>query len=139
MNPLTTGIGVFDTTHESRPIIRMVFALASDTCGVTYVTPGHHTPRNASGGLFTTYDFWCRGLDTSTFPLIDNENRSAYQQLLARTRKGDQVYDVRSEKVDYSEEVTKAKSALLRQFDPLLEKDHKSHLEFLESNQLQTA
>ncbi|KAI0287897.1 hypothetical protein BC826DRAFT_1041486 [Russula brevipes] len=130
MDPLTTGIGVFDSTHESRPIIRMVFALASDTCGVTY---------NALGGLFTAYDFWCRGLDTSTFPLIDNENRSAFQHLLARTRNCDQLYDVMSKKVGYSEEVKKAKSRLLRQFDPLLEKDHKSHLEFLKSNQPQTA
>jgi hypothetical protein len=130
MNPFT--IGVFDRTRKSPPIIRMVFALASNKCEVTRLPPGHHSPGIAPDD-HTAYDFWCRGLDTETFPVIDDQNRSAYQHLLARTRKGNQLYDVKCEKVDYSKAVMKAKSALLRQFDPLLEKDHKYHLKFLKS------
>jgi hypothetical protein len=130
MDPLT--IGVFDSTQQSRPIIRMVFALASNTCGVTCLTPDDHSPEIARDGQYTAYDFWCRGLDTETFPVIDHRKRRSYRHLLARTRRGNQLYDVKSKEVNYSKEVMKAKSALLRQFDPFLETDDKSDLEILD-------
>jgi len=103
MNPL--DVGVFDSTAQSRPVIRMVFALASDTCEVTHVTPERRSQRNASKSKnpskrtkpsFTAYDFWCSGLDTKTFPIIHDRDRYPYKHLLARTRKGDQLYDVES-------------------------------------------
>jgi hypothetical protein len=105
MNPL--NIGVFDSTAQSRPVIRMVFALASDTCEVTCVTPERRSQRiapkskNPSKPPFTAYDFWCSGLDTKTFPIIHDQDRYPYQHLLARTLNGDQLYDVESGSVHY--------------------------------------
>ncbi|KAI0301506.1 hypothetical protein BC826DRAFT_966436 [Russula brevipes] len=108
MNPL--DVGVFDSTAQSRPVIRMVFALASDTCEVTYATPERRSQRIASKSKnpskptkpsFTAYDFWCSGLDTKTFPIIHDRDSYPYKRLLARARKGDQLYDVESGSVRY--------------------------------------
>ncbi|KAI0300779.1 hypothetical protein BC826DRAFT_619486 [Russula brevipes] len=97
MDPFRTG--VFDeSTAQPRPIIRMVFALASDTCEVKY------TKSKIRSDDFTAYDFWCGGLDTETFPLIDDEDRLPYQHLLARTRDHGKPYDVGSKSVVHPNE-----------------------------------
>ena len=114
------GIKVFDSTGmQPWPIICMVFALASNKCGVKYRAPPRVSPRRKPD-RFTAYDFWCAGLDTETSPLIGEDDRVPYQHLLARTHDGGQLYNVRSESVKYSDEVIEDKCALLRQFDPKL-------------------
>jgi hypothetical protein len=145
MDPFS--IGVFDSMAQSRPIIRMVFALASDTCKVEYVGPSpRRSSRNQSDkekkkkeSKFTAYDFWCEGLDTKTFPLIDEKDRFSYQHLLAHNHNNGQLYDVRSEGVDYSAGVIEHKCELLHQFDPLLEtgSGHQSHFAFPQFDQPQ--
>jgi hypothetical protein len=120
MNPF--HIGVFDdSTAQPRPIIRMVFALASSRCEVTHVARPRGSKAKFRPGKFTAYDFWCGGLDDQTFPIIAGEDRMSYQRLLARPRDRDKLYDVGTERMVYSDEVKGDKSSLLRQFDPLLE------------------
>ncbi|KAI0299918.1 hypothetical protein BC826DRAFT_966885 [Russula brevipes] len=121
-------IGVFNSMVQSWPIICMAFALTSDrtdTCKVEYVGPSPcrssriQSDKGKKKSQFTAYDFWCEGLDTKTFPLIDKEDWFPYRHPLACTR--DNSYDVRSEGVDYSARVIEHKCGLLHQFDPLLE------------------
>jgi len=77
---------------------------------------------------FTSYDIWCAGTSRKTFPII-SADEDAYQRLLNRTRFLGQEYAVNGiHKVEYPDGVEKNKSALLRNFNPLVEKgdEHQS-------------
>ncbi len=113
------------------PIIRMVFSLASVKGGTEYRKPPTRVSPRKGPDKFTEYDIWCSGLDTDTFPLIRDDDRHPYKDLLARTRDGGQLYDMKSQRVKYPTGVMEDKCTLLRQFNPLLETglNHQSHLE----------
>jgi len=119
MNPFT--IELFDKESQPDgplPIIRMVFALASEKSVVKYDVSGRRTPRT---GEFTSYDIWCAGTSSKTFPIMGGDEH-AYKELVARTRFRDQEYAVgKIQDVEYPKEVEAKKVALLRNCNPLLE------------------
>jgi hypothetical protein len=93
MNPVKLGICAPD---RSIPIIRMVFALASQNPGVTLVTPPpgqSHRKKDTESkdpqtkrSEFTCYDFWFTGVDPSTFGCVTAQEAGHYQDLLASSR-----------------------------------------------------
>ena len=116
MDPFT--INLFDKESEPRPIIRMVFALASKTSVAKYVQV---ESSRCKRGAFTSYDIWCAGTSRKTFPII-GADEDVYRGLLDRTRSRAQEYAVGAlHEVKYPDEVEKAKMALLRNCNPLLE------------------
>jgi hypothetical protein len=71
--------------NRSIPIIRMVFALASQEPGVALVPPPlRQSPRFTS--KFTSYDFWFAGVDPSTFGCVTAKEAGHYRDLLASSR-----------------------------------------------------
>jgi len=82
MDPNGLGL-LFD---NPRPIIRMVFALASADSGISFPAqsePSHET-RNSNADNFTAYDIWCAGLES--FRQIGDGDLTCYRKLLDRTR-----------------------------------------------------
>jgi hypothetical protein len=79
LNP--ARVGLFKEGSSPRPVIRMVFALASEEPRITFPTV-----RERNRGRFldncTTFDIWCAGL--SSFKDVD-EDLSSYQILLDRS------------------------------------------------------
>ena len=100
------------------PIIRMVFALGSESHAVKYDGSGRRTPQT---GEFTSYDIWCAGTLSKTFPIM-GDDQQAYIELVDRTRFRDQEYAMgKIQNLTYPEEVEAKKVALLRNCNPLLE------------------
>jgi hypothetical protein len=77
MDPLS--LGLFDKDSR-KPVIRMVFALASSTPGVLFPALHEYTS-TCSGGVskFTAFNIWCAGL--SSFKNI-GDDLTSYQFLL---------------------------------------------------------
>ena len=128
MNPFT--INLFDKQSQPLPIIRMVFALASQTPAVKYCSPDRpDSPTYKPGGFSgTSYDIWCAGTSGETFPIM-GADEDVYRGLLDRTQFRGQEYAVGAiQEVDYPEKVEKKKIALLRNCNPLVEKgaEHQS-------------
>ena len=120
MNPFT--IKLFDEKSKPLPIIRMVFALASQKSAVKFDRSDQPGKRTYTPGGFTSYDIWCAGASSETFPIMGTDE-SAYRRLLDRIRFRGQEYAVGTiQGVDYPKEVEEAKVALLRNCNPLLEK-----------------
>ena len=133
MNPFT--IKLFDEKSKSLPIIRMVFALASKTPAVKYDRPDQPDKRTYTPRGFTSYDIWCAGAFSETFPIMAADE-SAYRKLLDRIRSRDQEYAVSAiQGVDYPKEVENEKIALLRNCNPLLETGDEHQLFFQEAGQ----
>jgi hypothetical protein len=119
MDPFS--INLFDKGSQPLPIIRMVFALASQKSAVNHDTPDRCSPRIYKSGGFTSYDIWCAGSSGKTFPIM-GDDEVAYRELLDRTRFRGQEYAVGAiQGMRYPKEVEKKKIALLRNCDPLLE------------------
>ena len=79
MNPLQ--VGLFNQARRIKPVIRIVFALASDKPGVVFPP---RSRRNKRSNGFTAFDIWCAGL--SSFNNITERDRLSYQSLLDRSR-----------------------------------------------------
>jgi len=119
MNPFT--INLFDKQSQPLPIIRMVFALASQTPAVKYCSPDRPDSPTYKPGGFTSYDIWCAGTSGETFPIM-GADEDAYRGLLDCTQFRGQEYAVGAiQEVDYPEKVEKKKIALLRNCNPLVE------------------
>jgi len=88
-------IGLLSSEDDPLPVVRLVFALASNDPGVT-VAPH---PSRHSGHGFTAYDIWCAGMSPETFGCIGMD-RSSYIHLLERSLQVNQAYDL----VDVQEE-----------------------------------
>ncbi|RXW21422.1 hypothetical protein EST38_g4413 [Candolleomyces aberdarensis] len=73
--------------NRSIPIIRIVFALASENPGVTLVEPSDRKSlRQKQSSKFTSYDFWFAGVDPSTFQCVTDKEAGYYRDLLASSR-----------------------------------------------------
>lgn len=112
MNPF--DMGLFSGEMRSRrPIIRMVFALASDQSGVRYpqrpILPQQSTAGNAK---FVTYDIWCAGVTDTTFKVIDSTEVHTYSELLLQSRVTFNPYG------DSDEEVSMRRAVARRKMDP---------------------
>ena len=100
MNPFDIGLlSSEDKSDDPLPVIRMVFALASEDPRVT-VAPH---PSRHSGHGFTAYDIWCAGTSPKTFGCIGTD-LSSYRHLLERSLQVNQAYDL----VDVQEEYADA-------------------------------
>jgi hypothetical protein len=89
MDPLS--LGLFDKDSR-RPVIRMVFALASSPPGVLFPALHEYTSTR-SGGVseFTAFDIWCAGL--SSFKNI-GDDLTSYQFLLDRSLQPHDAFEV---------------------------------------------
>ena len=69
---------------EQKPVIRMVFALASETPSVSWVPPstGESVRKSAT---FTAYDIWCGGVSAKTFAVIHESDEETYKGLSQST------------------------------------------------------
>ena len=116
MNP--HRVGLFSSDDEPLPVVRMVFALASDTCAVVFPQSGqrHHLYE------FTAFDIWCAGLSPDTFRDIGADLES-YKVLLLRSMRQDDAFDVKEVRDDYrDQETVDLKGRLRRKMAPLLDK-----------------
>ena len=82
-------VGLFSSGDKPLPVIRLVFALASDKHSITLAPhPSRH-----HGDVFTAYDIWCAGTSPETFGCIGND-LSSYRGLLERSLQVNQAYDL---------------------------------------------
>lgn len=111
MNPFGLA-GVFSDKVESpRPVIRMVFALASPKSAIKFdpAPSARRSPRNTKKAetrpepltrsgkptrKSTCFDIWCAGCDSKTFRVIKENEDHIYLDLLDRTRNSHEPYDV---------------------------------------------
>ncbi|KAM6503962.1 hypothetical protein JOM56_000905 [Amanita muscaria] len=101
LNPF--GLGLFPQ-GQSKPVIRVVFALASDEVGVTFPparTVVHHSD------TFTTFDIWCAGISAETFKQIDEGDLDPYQFLLDRSLEPHDAFNLQGTDDPYLDEGTK--------------------------------
>ncbi|RPD68653.1 hypothetical protein L226DRAFT_617371 [Lentinus tigrinus ALCF2SS1-7] len=88
MNPRQCGL--FRKDNQSPPpVLRMVFALASDTSLVTKRPQGekHSSRTTTRASNFTAYDIWFAGADRTTFKVIQNaDEEKAVQTILSTMR-----------------------------------------------------
>ena len=85
MSPFS--IGLYDKNDSDlHPVIRMVFALSTLEIGVSIIEQsGSHHPRQAkvsSTSTYTAYDILCAGASSSTFSVINTDEKHVYQKLL---------------------------------------------------------
>ena len=92
LNPFR--VGLFNEEEENgdlRPVIRMVFALASKKSSVSWVPPRTKgSPRGRA--TFTAYDIYCEGVSASTFAVIPETSEGTYKSLLSRSTKLSEAY-----------------------------------------------
>ena len=79
------GLGLFADNASPLPVIRLVFALASTESAVIMPKRGQRSPRTAAMQRYTSYDIWCAGATTATFPSVRGSD-AAYAKLLLLTR-----------------------------------------------------
>jgi hypothetical protein len=121
-------VELFSKGDSPLPVIRMVFALASDEPGVSFAPVPE---RRHHGGRFTAYDIWCAGLSRDTFNGIDPDVDS-YKKLLTRSLQPHDAYNLSEMKDQYQDDLTiNARGSLRRRMEPLadLEDEHNhSHI-----------
>ncbi|KAJ2918864.1 hypothetical protein MD484_g1531, partial [Candolleomyces efflorescens] len=79
MNPVDLGICV---ANRSIPMIRIVFALASQVPSVTLATPPSQRRGSDRSDSFTSYDFWFAAVDPLTFGCVTSKEARLYRELL---------------------------------------------------------
>jgi hypothetical protein len=123
MDPFRTGL--FSDGDSALPVIRMVFALASDQHGVSFSPVPE---RRHHAGRFTAYDIWCAGLSEFTFKDID-EDVEPYRKLLTRSLQPRDAYGLDEMKDQYQDDLTiNARGSLRRRMEPLADlRDEHNH------------
>jgi hypothetical protein len=89
MHPI--NLGLFPKKGYSKPVIRMVFALAATHASVDFPEARerkHHHPDE-----YTAFDVWCAGLGDKAFKHIDTDLVS-YQKLLDRSLRPHDAFDL---------------------------------------------
>lgn len=107
MDPFATN--VFSKDQVPLPLIRMVFALASDEPATHAVaaptrTNPLRTTTAAKGDKYTAYDIWCAKASKDTFTVIENDD--IYAKLLLNSRNLPSVYTSK-EKVEWAQLATR--------------------------------
>jgi uncharacterized protein YwbE len=99
------GVRLFDDNFIPRPVIRMVFALASSKSGIRFPEV-RARPRTRHYDKSTTFDIWCAGL--SSFKNIDEEDLASYQTLLDRSLQPHDAFELGEFKNDeYLDDATR--------------------------------
>ncbi len=103
MDPLS--VGLFDEGSQ-KPVIRMVFALASPQSGIRFPVKRNY-PKTRSGGAseFTAFDIWCAGL--SSFKNI-GDDLTSYQFLLDRSLQPHDAFEVGETNDSHLDPVTRS-------------------------------
>jgi hypothetical protein len=116
-------VGLFEEGSSQRPVIRMVFALASEKHDVLFPTGRE---RN-SGRVFdncTAFDIWCAGL--SSFKDID-EDLTSYRVLLDRSRQPHDAFNLRESNDKYLDDATRKSRGSRRRGMAALTMVHDDH------------
>jgi hypothetical protein len=117
MSPI--GLSIFpedgpSTTVAPKPVIRLVFALASPEAGVVFRERVEH---KSHPDLFTTFDIWLAGLSTDTFGQIGGD-LAAYQTLLERSVRPHDGFELMDDRV-VGEKAKKLRGSRRRRMAPL--------------------
>lgn len=120
MDPLQ--VGLFTNDVNPRPVIRLVFALASTQAGVLFP----HTPTRESceGEKFTSFDIWCAGLSADTFRSI-GDDLAPYEELLGRSRRSHDAFELKE--IAGLDEETRARRGIQRRELAPLTSDEPGH------------
>jgi hypothetical protein len=117
MSPFDLGIFPEDgpsTAVTPKPVIRLVFALASPEAGVVFRERVEH---KSHPDLFTTFDIWLAGLSTDTFGQIGGD-LAAYQTLLERSVRPHDAFELMDDRV-VGEKAKKLRGSRRRRMAPL--------------------
>ena len=121
LNP--TRVGLFEEGSPQRPVIRMVFALASEKHDVVF-PPVRERDRGRFVDKCTTFDIWCAGL--SSFNNID-EDMASYQVLLDRSLQPHDAFNLRESNDKYLDDATRASRGSRRRRMAALTMVHDDH------------
>ena len=113
MDPCRLGL----LSDNPRPIIRMVFALASPEAGVRFPSRRSCEPHHPDG--FTSFDIWCAGLSTETFRQV-GDDLDSYQKLLDRSQRSHDAFNVSESLNPLSEKTKNAVGRTRRSMAPLV-------------------
>lgn len=122
MDPLS--VGLFDNGSQ-KPVIRMVFALASPTPGIIFPPIREYTSTRSGGvSKFTAFDIWCAGL--SSFKNI-GDDLTSYQFLLDRSLRPHDAFEVGETKDLHLDIVTRSERGRRRRGMAALTMDNINH------------
>ncbi|KAH9953569.1 hypothetical protein BC827DRAFT_1379867 [Russula dissimulans] len=110
-------VGLFSDPQNSRPVIRLVFALASETAGVLF--PASRERERRGVDEFTSFDIWCAGLSAATFRFISDDLVGPYKILLDRSLQPHDAFQMKEVK-ELAEETRIARGILRRGMAPLI-------------------
>ncbi|KAJ6572585.1 hypothetical protein B0H10DRAFT_1839359 [Mycena sp. CBHHK59/15] len=94
MHPIKV-VGLFKETTDLLPVVRIVFALASNQSCVQYRNPPSRPSLRHPGAEYTAYDIWCAGATHETFPVIPENQDAIYASLLQRSLNLFEAYDLK--------------------------------------------
>jgi hypothetical protein len=100
MSPLASGVGIIPKDGPSakvipKPVIRLVFALASPEAGVVF---RKRAERGSRLNEFTGFDIWLAGLSTDTFRQIGGD-LDPYRTLLERSLRPHDAFELMDDPV----------------------------------------
>jgi hypothetical protein len=98
-----------------KPIIRIVFALASREAGVTFPEPRGSPPHHSDE--FTTFDVWIAGLSTAAYKHT-GEDLESYQILLQRSLRPHDAFELNDDP-EVDKETRHSRGSLRRRMAPL--------------------
>ena len=120
MDPIK--LGLFPSEVDPKPVIRIVFALASLKVGVKIPEPRNREHYRCE--KFTAFDVWCAGLGRETYKHIDDD-LSCYQRLLERSLRPHDAFQLAEWEGD--EDTKRERGSLRRRMAPLTTTEHDSH------------
>jgi hypothetical protein len=110
-------------TVDPKPVIRIVFALASPEPAVVFKTrpeKQHHFDK------FTTFDIWLAGLSNKTYRQVEDGDLVHYQTLLERSLAPHDAFELQ-DVPHIGEEAKKSRGARRRKMVPLAFPEHAHH------------
>ena len=126
MDPIK--LGLFPPNVNPKPVIQIVFALASTDVGIKFPKERGCERHHEDG--FTAFDVWCTGLSNDTFKNLDNDLTS-YQFLLERSLRAHDAFELADDpKLD--KETRQLRGSLRRRMVPLItDRDDAHHVIYL--------
>lgn len=109
MDPVAIGL-IKPGEKLAVPVIRIVFALGSETCAIRHV-------QTQKQDDFTSYDIWLSGISSEVFGVVDQDDQSTWNSLLAASRGWEKMFSHRDPCTDSTTE------AALKSVTPLITND----------------
>ena len=104
-----------DSDVTPKPVIRMVFALASDEAGVAF--PEAREREMHYSDPFTAFDVWLAGLSTAAFKHV-GEDSASYRLLLDRSLEPHDAFDLKDDG-EVDDETRACRGTVRRRMAPL--------------------